>query len=124
MRRKGDQNMILWKFEDRQNRSLMKERILIINGICLCLKDAKLNDFSCDMEDVVFSLRSGDVRYSYSHFHGSALPLSRHVHEAADAGRYDVISAPETCDMHKVLRRHIRPKYHDMPKVAIMPIPP
>jgi hypothetical protein len=61
------------------------------------------------MEEVVFSLRSGDVRYSYSHFHGPALTLTRHVHEAADAGRYDVISAPETCDIHKVLRRHIRP---------------
>ena len=59
------------------------------------------------MEDVVFSLRSGDVRNSDSHFHGPALPLTRYVHEAADAGRYDVISAPETCDMHKALQRHI-----------------
>jgi hypothetical protein len=65
--------------------------------------------FSCEIEDVVFSLRSGDVRYSDSYFHGPALPLPCHMHEAADAGRYDVISAPETCAMQKVLRRHIRP---------------
>ncbi len=66
------------------------------------------------MEEVVFSLRCGYVRYSDSHFHGSTLPLPCHVHEAADAGRYDVISASETCDMQKALRLIFTTKYRNM----------